>query len=328
MTGLALQLKVEEEIAIVERQQFKGMYTALLTPMDERGDIDFASLSRLIKHQLDSGAQGFYACGSTGEAFLLSMEERKGVLEAVIGSTARRAKVIAHAGCIGTRDSIELAVHAERAGADAVSAVAPFYYKADIQELRQHYEAIMSAVSIPMLIYHFPGATGVNLTLDFYECMSRHPQCLGVKFTSMNLFEMQQIRARCGDRFLIMNGHDEVYASSVPMGSDGAVGSTFNIMPSLYAEMHALAVAGQWTKLPEMQTQANEVIAHMLQYDVIPYEKAILYLQGVLETATVRSPLKRLTTEELANITEFYDSNRLLKRHAAQVATSEEEMAT
>lgn len=300
--------------------QMKGIYTALVTPMNENGDIDYDSLQALIEHQLRSGVSGFYVGGSTGEAFMLSMMERKKLLEVVIGATAKRVKVIAHVGCISTRDSVELAVHAEETGADAVSAVVPFYYKAGIQELQQHYEEIMSAVTIPMLIYHFPGATGVSLTVDFYERMSRHPQCLGVKFTSMNLFEMQQIRVKCGEHFLILNGHDEVYAASVLMGSDGAVGSTFNMMPSLYRDMFSIATTGQWSMLPSLQAQANEVIAHMLQFDVIPYEKAILHLQGVIKTPVVRSPLKRFTPEETARIAKFYRGNSLLQSNGAQVS--------
>ncbi|MBD2844165.1 N-acetylneuraminate lyase [Paenibacillus sp. IB182496] len=301
--------------------EMKGLYTALVTPMNENGDIDYDSLQALIEHQLRSGVSGFYVGGSTGEAFMLSMTERKKLLEAAVGAVAKRAKVIAHTGCISTRDSVDLAVHAEQTGADAVSAVVPFYYKAGIQELQQHYETIMSAVAVPMLIYHFPGATGVSLTVDFYESMSRHPQCLGVKFTSMNLFEMQQIRDKCGERFLILSGHDEVYAASVLMGSEGAIGSTFNMMPSLYRDMFSLAATGQWSKLPALQAQANEVIAHMLQFDVIPYEKAILHLQGVLKTSVVRSPLKRFTPEETARIAEFYRSSSLLQSNSAQVST-------
>lgn len=296
----------------------KGIYTALLTPMDEQGEIDYGSLETLVRHQLSHGVQGFYAGGSTGEAFLLTTRERMELLEAIVGYTAGKAKVIAHTGAIGTRESIELARHAESAGADAVSAVVPFYYKSGIPEIRDHYLAIMSAVNVPMIVYHFPGATGVNLTLDFYESMASEPQCLGVKFTSMNLFELQQIRARCGADFLLMNGHDEVYAAGVLMGADGAIGSTFNMMPSLFTDMFARAAAGQWAELPALQTQANEVIGHMLQFDVIPYEKYVLYLQGVLRTPTVRSPLRRFTAEEAARIGEFYRSCLLLQRHAAE----------
>lgn len=295
---------------------FRGIYTALLTPMDEQGEIDFESLGALVEHQLRFGVQGFYVGGSTGEAFLLTARERKELLEAVINHTAGRAEVIAHTGGIGTRESVELARHAEAAGADAVSAVVPFYYKAGIGEIRGHYRAIMSAVALPILVYHFPGATGVSLTMDFYESMAKDSQCLGVKFTSMNLFEMQQIRARCGPDFRVMNGHDEVYAAGALTGADGAIGSTFNMMPSLFADMYAKAEAGRWGELPALQAQANEVIAHMLQFEVIPYEKCVLHLQGVLRTPTVRSPLKRFSEEEAARIKSFYANNPLLQRHA------------
>lgn len=105
-------------------------------------------------------------------------------------------------------------IHAERQGVDAMSAVVPFYYKTTVEQIKEHYNAIMAAVPLPMLIYHYPGATGVQLSMDFYEDMARHPQCIGVKFTSLNLFEMQQIRARCGDRFLIFNGHAKVYGKA------------------------------------------------------------------------------------------------------------------
>lgn len=298
--------------------RLKGIYTALLTPMDERGEIDYDSLGALVRHQLGHGVQGFYAGGSTGEAFLLSTRERMELLEAVVGYTAGKAKVIAHTGAIGTRESVELARHAESAGADAVSAVVPFYYKPGIQEIRDHYRSIMSAVSVPMIVYHYPGATGVSLTMDFYESMAADPQCIGVKFTSMNLFELQQIRARCGPDFLIMNGHDEVYAAGALMGADGAIGSTFNMMPSLYADMFARAEAGEWGELPALQEQANEAIGHMLQFDVIPYEKYVLYLQGVLRTPAVRSPLKRFTGEEQARIDEFYRNCAVLQRHGVE----------
>jgi N-acetylneuraminate lyase len=300
-----------------DKQAFKGIFTALLTPMDENGNVDFDSLHSLIRHQLDQGIAGFYAVGSTGEAFLLSMQERKDVLEAIVREVAGQVKVIAHTGCISTRESVELAKHAESIGADAVSAVAPFYYKPGIQELGDHYRAIMSSVNIPMLVYHYPGATGVSPTLDFYEQMSREPQCLGVKFTSMNLFEMQQIRARCGDDFLIFNGHDEVYAAGAMMGADGAIGSTFNMMPQLFGEMFAKLSSSRWNEARSLQTEANEVIGHMLQYDVIPYEKFMLHLQGVIKSPAARLPLKQLNDTEKAQIADFYRSNALLQRHRA-----------
>jgi N-acetylneuraminate lyase len=123
---------------------------------------------------------------------------------------------------------------------------------------------------------------------------------------------MQQIRSRCGDDFLIWNGHDEVYAGGALMGADGAIGSTFNIMPGLFAEMYVLYSRKGWDAVHELQKEANGVIAHMLNYDVIPYEKYVLYLQGVIRTPSVRQPLKQFTLDEKAAIESFFLSSEIL----------------
>ncbi|MBD2871860.1 N-acetylneuraminate lyase [Paenibacillus arenilitoris] len=297
---------------------FRGIFSALLTPMREGGDIDFESLARLVEHQIKQGISGFYVGGSTGEGFLLTAEERMELLEAVVRAAAGRVTIIAHVGCISTGESVRLAEHAEAQGADAVSAVVPFYYKVSAKEIREHYESIMAATSLPMIVYHYPGATGVSLSTDFYEQLSRHPQCIGVKFTSLNLFEMQQIRAKCGEKFLIYNGHDEVYLGGAYAGADGAIGSTFNMMPGLFARMYdAVASEERPAKrsLQALQAEANEVIAHMIGYDVIPYEKHILYLQGVIATPAVRRPLKQFTAEERASIEAYYVQSGTLRRY-------------
>ncbi|MDQ0898971.1 MULTISPECIES: N-acetylneuraminate lyase [unclassified Paenibacillus] len=306
---------------IKNRDSFRGIFTALLTPMYENGAIDFDSLTRLVEHQIEQGIHGFYVGGSTGEGFILTSEERKQVLEVVVRAAAGRVTIISHVGCISTMESINLAKHAELQGVDAVSAVVPFYYKVSMKEIREHYEAIMAAVSLPMIVYHFPGATGVSLSMDFYEQMSRNPQCIGVKFTSLNLFEMQQIRARCGQDFLIFNGHDEVYSAGAYAGANGAIGSTFNMMPGLFAQMYELIVSEdrpRMASIQSMQAEANEAIAHMIQFDVIAYEKYMLYLQGILATPTVRQPLKQFTTEEREQIESFYAQSEVLKRYRKQ----------
>lgn len=306
---------------IQNRDSFRGIFTALLTPMYENGAIDFDSLTRLVEHQIEQGIHGFYVGGSTGEGFILTSEERKQVLEVVVRAAAGRVTIISHVGCISTMESINLAKHAELQGVDAVSAVVPFYYKVSMKEIREHYEAIMAAVSLPMIVYHFPGATGVSLSMDFYEQMSRNPQCIGVKFTSLNLFEMQQIRARCGQDFLIFNGHDEVYSAGAYAGANGAIGSTFNMMPGLFAQMYELIVSEDrplMASIQSMQAEANETIANMIQFDVIAYEKYMLYLQGILATPTVRQPLKQFTTEEREQIESFYAQSEVLKRYRKQ----------
>ncbi len=296
--------------------KLKGTFTALLTPMFEGGEIDYASLERSVEHQLRQGTRGFYVGGSTGEGFILTMEERMQVLEAVIRANKGRGTVIAHIGCISTGEAVRLAKHAEAQGVDAISAVVPFYYKISMKEIRAHYETIMAAVDVPMIVYHFPGATGVQLTMDFYQAMANHPKCIGVKFTSLNLFEMEQIRALCGSDFLIYNGHDEVYAGGALMGADGAIGSTFNIMPGLFAELYRLAFAGRWEEMRPLQAKANVIIADLIQIDVFAYEKYVMYLQGVFTTPYLRQPLKQLTREEQQRIEAFFADNETLKSNS------------
>ena len=299
---------------IENRKAFGGIFTALLTPMHENGEIDFPSLKRLVEHQIVQGIQGFYVGGSTGEGFILTGDERQQVLETVVEASDGRVTIIAHVGNISTRESIKLAKHAEKLGVDAISAVVPFYYKVTMKEIREHYEAIMAAVTLPLIVYHYPGATGVNLSMEFYEGMSRNPQCIGVKFTSLNLFEMQQIRTRCGDDFLIYNGHDEVHVAGALVGADGAIGSTFNMMPGLFANMYEIYASEELlpkASIQLLQAEANEVISHMIQYDVIAYEKYMLYLQGVLATPTVRQPLKQFTVEERASIESYYKQSEV-----------------
>ncbi|MNO26593.1 N-acetylneuraminate lyase [compost metagenome] len=298
---------------------FKGVYTALITPMHDDGSIDHESLARLVRHLQSQGVKGFYVGGSTGEGFILNTVERQEVLETVVRAAEGKSTIIAHIGAIGTEASIELARHAERQGVDAMSAVVPFYYKTTVEQIKEHYIAIMAAVPLPMLIYHYPGATGVQLSMDFYEEMARHPQCIGVKFTSLNLFEMQQIRARCGDRFLIFNGHDEVYAAGALTGADGAIGSTYNMMALLFVQMYQEAEHGNWSSLPELQAKANEVIGNMVSFDVIPYEKYICYAQGIIRSYRARQPLKQLTEVETEAIRTFYEKSTVLKVSAYQV---------
>ncbi len=295
-------------------EHYKGIFPALLTPMKEDDAVDYEAYAPYIDHLLSSGVKGFYVGGSTAESFILTEEERMRVLEAVVRANSRRATIIAHVGAIGTAACVRLARHAEQTGAHAVSAVVPFYYKTSVTEVRNHYLAIMNAVRLPLIIYHFPDATGVSLPLDFYTEMARHPQCIGVKFTSMNLFEMQQIRAHCGENFLLYNGYDQIYAAGAITGADGAIGSTFNMMPRPFADMHARIAQRDWHALPALQTQANEVIAHMKRYDTIPYEKYICYLQGWFRSPKSRMPLKQLSGEEQESIRRFYEQNSLLQR--------------
>lgn len=145
---------------------FKGIFTAALTPFDNEGRINEKALERLIEMNIKKGVTGFYVGGSTAEAFLMSADERKKLLELTVQIVNGRAKIISHIGCISTDAAIDLARHAEAHGADIISSVAPFYYKFSFEEIKSYYYDIVNSMSKPMLIYNFPSFSGVTYTLS------------------------------------------------------------------------------------------------------------------------------------------------------------------
>lgn len=279
-----------------------GIIPALITPYADDGGIHGELLRTLVRHLMAKGAAGFYVGGSTGEGLLQTVEERKRVLETVLQETDGKVPVIAHVGAMDTASCVELARHAARAGADAVSAVTPFYYKHGPEQIRRHYLDIAEAADIPLIVYHFPGFTGAQLSADFVgELAAACESIIGLKFTSRDMYEMQQIIDICGEDFLVFNGSDECALAGFATGACGAIGSTFNIMPELFVALHRHCAAGQWSEARRLQYEANRLIRELLKYDVIAFEREMLRLQG-FDVGPPRKPIRQLTDTERREI--------------------------
>lgn len=285
-------------------ERLQGIIPAMITPYDKSGAIDQQATRRLVRHLLQKRVSGFYLSGSTGEGFLQTADERELFLEVVLDEVRGAVPVIAHVGAMDTASCIRLSKHAARVGADAVSSVAPFYYKHGPEQIRGHYLDIAMAADVPLIIYHFPAMTGVQSTVRFYEELSREDNVIGVKFTSMDTFQLQQLIDACGPDFRVFNGPDECLLAGLAVGCCGAIGSTYNIMPELFVELYRSFQAGDLTKARALQTQANRVIAELLQYDFIAFEREVLRLQGI-DTGLPRKPIQQLTEEQRAQIAAF-----------------------
>jgi N-acetylneuraminate lyase len=292
-------------------ERWKGIFPAMLTPYDEDGAIHEGRTRRLVRHLLDRGVAGLYLCGSTGEGFLLTADERKRVLEIVLDEVKGQVPVIAHVGTMDTATTVDLTRHAAKAGADAVSAVAPFYYKHRPQEIRNHYLDIVRAADIPLMIYHFPDFTGVSATASFYGELAKVDQIIGVKYTSKDTFELQQIIEVCGDDFLVFNGPDECLLAGLATGCCGAIGSTYNIMPGVFIDLFRAFQAGRWEEARSKQAEANRVIAELLKYDFIAFEREILRLQGI-PVGPPRKPIQQLSPEQREHIRAFAERHAVL----------------
>ncbi len=161
--------------------KIEGVYPALLTPMNFDESIDTAGLRALVRWLLDRGVHGIFAAGTHGEAYALDREQRRILIEAVVDEVAGRVPVIAGAGAITTRQSIAFARDAERAGADALSLVTPYFIAPSQEELHQHLLTVAESVQIPSLIYNLPGRTGVSVEPETLARLSASPQIIGVK---------------------------------------------------------------------------------------------------------------------------------------------------
>ena len=276
-----------------------GIISALITPFDKNGHINHPMIRRLVRFQLDNGLTGFFVNGGTGEGLLLDLDERKQALETVIDETAGDGHVIAHVGAIATHTAADLAAHAQVAGATAIAAIPPIYFKVDLAALKDHYRQIAAAApDLPLWLYNIPGATGVTVTTEMFEELLGIPQVAGIKYTSYDFFTMRQMVELKGEREVtILSGPDEMCLPALTMGSDGAIGTTYNILPGLFADLYRCYQDGDLTAAQTKQYQANRVIKAFVSVPSLAAIKEILAKMG-FDCGTPRRPLRPLTQAE------------------------------
>ena len=266
-----------------------GLIPALVTPFDRNGEVNYPELRKLVRVLLEEGADGFYVTGSTGECFLLTDEERTRIIATVAETVDGKVPVVAHVGKIGARQAAKLAMEAQKAGADAVSSVPPFYYDFKFEE-------ITDAVALPMVLYNYPKFSGVTINSENLPLIMEKCRVGGLKYTDMNLYELEKIRVRYPE-LSILFGRDEALLSALPLGIDGAIGSTYNIMLPKFKRLWAAYEAGNMEEAEAIQHEACRVMDRLISVRDITAEKYLLKRKGIL-AGDCRSPFKRITEEE------------------------------
>ncbi|WZL79767.1 N-acetylneuraminate lyase [Eubacteriales bacterium mix99] len=277
-------------------KNLRGIIPALLTPFTLSGEVNKKALRQLIEMNIQKGVSAFYSCGSSAEAFLLTTDERKDILETVVDAVNGRCAVIAHIGAISQDTAIELARHAEKTGADVISSIPPFYYNFTFEEIKSYYYSIAEKVSTPILIYNFPAFSGVTLTVDRASQFLCDKRFIGVKHTSSDFYVLNRLKKTYPDK-LIFNGYDEMLLSGLAAGADGGIGSTYNFMAEKYIRIMKLFQQGQMEEARKIQTEADNIIDVLAKVGVMPGEKAILTMMG-LDFGECRKPFKPITAEE------------------------------
>lgn len=279
--------------------KMKGIYTALLTPFDSNNKINKAALEQLIRHNIAMGVRGFYVGGSTAEAFLLTTEERKQVME-ICKAAAPEQKLIAHIGSVREDEALELSLHAKELGYDAISSVAPFYYKFSFEEIRNYYFRLAEASRMPMIVYHFPAFSGVSMGVKEISTFLERDEFIGIKFTSNDFFTLEQVRAAFPDK-LIYNGYDEMFMAGLSMGADGGIGSTYNFMADKFVKIQELFRQNRIQEAQALQKEANRIITILCRIGVMQAEKEVLNQLGI-PFGVCRRPFGEPTSEQKALI--------------------------
>jgi len=261
------------------QEKFKGILTALLTPFDKNDRINEKALEQLVRHNLKLGVKGFYVCGSTGEAFLLNTEERKQVME-IVKAIAPEATLIAHIGSVDERQALTLAKHAADLSYDAISSVSPFYYKFSFSEIKDYYFRLAEGSGMPMLVYHIPAFSGVQMGVKDLSQFLEDDKFIGIKYTSNDFFMLEQCKTAFPEK-LVYNGYDEMFLSGLAMGADGAIGSTYNFMADKFVKIHRLYAEGRMAEAKAVQQEANHIITVLCDIGVMQAEKEVMNQLGM-----------------------------------------------
>ena len=279
-------------------KRLNGIYPALLTPFDQNGKVNCDALKQLVRWNIEKGVDGFYVGGSTAEAFLLTEEERNLVYRTVAEEAAGNVNLIAHIGAISTEEAIRFGRVAKENGYDAISAIAPFYYKFSFDQIKKHYFDIVEAVDMPMIVYNFPNFSGVNLTVEQVAQFFADDRFIGIKHTSNDFFALEQFKTNFPDK-LVYNGFDEMFLCGLTMGADGGIGSTYNFMAEKFIQIQKLFSENRTQEAQKIQKEANRIIKALCKVGVMEGEKEILCQLG-FDFGHTRAPFSQLNDEQKA----------------------------
>ena len=268
----------------------KGLFSALLIPFDENGKIIEQGLREIVRQNIDiQKVDGLYVNGSSGENFMLSTDQKKRIFEIVSDENKGEVKLIAQVGSINLDEAVELGQYATELGYDSLSAVTPFYYKFNFEEIKHYYETIIDHTGNNMIIYAIPFLTGVSMNMDQFQELFQNEKIIGVKYTDGDFYLLERLRKRFPDK-LIYSGFDEMLIYGAISGVDGAIGSTYNINGQRSRQILELAQAGKVAEAYEIQHVTNDLIEKVLDLGLYQTLKEVLNVKGI-QAGTVKKPM-------------------------------------
>ena len=269
---------------------FKGIGTALVTPMTENGQIDYAAVERLVDFQLQGGIDALIVCATTGEAPTLQDDEHIEVIRFVAEQVKGRIPVIAGTGSNYTDHAVEMSIKARDVGANGLLCVTPYYNKCTQRGLIESYTKIANATELPMIVYNVPGRTGVNIQPATYEKLADHPRIVGIKEANGDISSVVATMARCGHKIDMYSGNDDQIVPILSMGGIGCISVLSNILPAETREICTRWFAGDAAGAAALQLKYKPLVdALFSEVNPIPVKAALAAMGLCGETA--RLPL-------------------------------------
>lgn len=283
---------------------FGRVSTAMVTPFDKKGHIDFAKTTQLINHLIETGTDSLVVAGTTGESPTLSKEEKVALFQHVVKVVDKRVPVIAGTGSNNTYASIELTKKAEQLGVDAIMLVAPYYNKPNQEGLYQHFKAVAESTSLPVMVYNIPGRAVVNISPDTIVRLSGIPNVVAVKEASGDLNAMSYIIANTPDDFLLYSGDDGITVPVLSIGGVGIVSVASHIIGNEMQEMIQAFLKGENQNAAKLHQKLLPIMQGLFAAPSPAPVKTALQLKG-LDVGSVRLPLVPLTETERKVLTDI-----------------------
>jgi N-acetylneuraminate lyase len=301
--------------------RFRGIFPAFYACYGRDGEVDRGAVKDLTEYFLEKNVKGVYVGGSSGECIYQSVEDRKETLEAVMEASAGKLTVIAHVACNNTKESMELAKHAESLKVDAIASIPPIYFHLPDYSVAQYWNDISSAApDTDFVIYNIPQLAGTALSLNLLKTMLKNPKVIGVKNSSMPVQDIQMFKdlgMKSRKDFIVFNGPDEQLVSGLAIGADAGIGGTYGAMPELILKIYSLVKENRIPEARKVQYAVDNIIYKLCSgrgnmYGII---KEVLRINGGPDIGGVRKPF-----------TDIDDNDKKIAAEAAEmIRTATEE---
>lgn len=296
----------------MKRHIFSGCGTALITPFDcETGRLDLLFFERLIRFQIQGGADALIVAGTTGESPVLTAEEKARLFETAVNAAGRKVPVIAGTGSNDTGAAVRNSNEAEKKGVDGLLIVTPFYNKCTQEGLVRHYTYIADRVSAPIIVYNVPSRTGVNILPETYKALAEHKNIAAVKEANGDISSVAKTRALCGDALDFYSGNDDQTTAIMALGGKGVISVASNVIPGEMHELTQAALQGDCERAAAIQREYQRLM-NLLFCEVNPIPVKAAAEMMFARKLPLRLPLTEITAQNREKLKKEMKSLKLL----------------